>query len=156
MIFIGHYSQDAQKERYFEKIRNREKVYNCNCSRKSIKKIFGDAIYRGRCRKRNIPFVAGETAKRIIVDSPVPGNEGSVDIQRVMGDFVLWTKDNTPAYQLVSLIEDEAMGITHIFRGEDLHCSSAAQRFLAAELGCTYFHEAQIIHHQLLYGKKRM
>jgi glutamyl-tRNA synthetase len=72
------------------------------------------------------------------------------DLGRTMGDFVIWTRDDTPAYQLVSLVEDESHHVTHIFRGEDLLTSTCAQKYLAEELGCTSFLQAEIMHHELI------
>ncbi len=149
--FARHYSQSAQTEKYHAAIEGLERVYSCGCSRKNIRKIFGSTIYGGSCRERQLPFVKGLTAKRIIVDRSVSNNGESIDLGRLMGDFVLWTRDDTPAYQLVSLVEDETHGVTHIFRGEDLLTSTHAQKYLAEELGCPKFQQARVFHHELLY-----
>ncbi len=149
--FARHYSQSAQTEKYFAAIEGLERVYSCGCSRKEIRKSFGSTIYGGSCRERRLPFVRGRTAKRIIVDRSARDSCESFDLGRMMGDFVLWTRDDTPAYQLVSLVEDEAHGVTHIFRGEDLLSSTHAQKYLAEELGCPSFLRARVFHHELLY-----
>jgi len=149
--FSANYSQHAQREKYFTAVQNLERTYSCGCSRKIIRKTFGNTVYGGSCRAKNIPFVRGYTAKRIIVDRPVENNGEVVDLGMAMGDFVLWTKDDTPAYQLVSLVEDEMLEVTHIFRGADLGTSTLAQKYLAQELGYASFLQAEIFHHELMY-----
>jgi len=150
--FYRNYSQKLQAEKYFAAVAPLERTYSCTCSRKNIRKTFGSTIYRGSCRDRMIPFVKGQTAKRVIVDRPVHDTGSAFDLARAMGDFVLWTRDDTPAYQLVSLVEDETHGVTHIFRGEDLHTSTLAQKYLAEELNYKRFLQAHVYHHELIYG----
>ncbi len=149
--FYARYSQCSKTDEYFTAIRDLERSYCCDCSRKTIRETFGNTIYGGTCRTRRLPFVRGRTAKRLIVDKPICENGLNFDISRSMGDFVLWRRDDTPAYQLVSLVEDEAQGVTHIFRGKDLLDSTCAQKYLAYELGYPTFIRARMYHHELLY-----
>ncbi len=43
------------------------------------------------------------------------------------GDFVIWTKENYPSYELAVVVDDALMGVTEIVRGEDLLISTARQ-----------------------------
>ncbi len=56
---------------------------------------------------------------------------------REIGDFVLWTKRGTPAYQLAVVVDDHRQGITHVVRGNDLLPSAARQLLLYRALGLT-------------------
>ena len=79
----------------------------------------------------------------------------SVNLAQILGDFVVWKKDDTPAYNLASLVDDEILGVNLLVRGEDLLACSAAQKYAAQILGYG-FESANFIHHGLLAqsGKK--
>ena len=79
----------------------------------------------------------------------------SVNLSQILGDFVVWKKDDTPAYNLASLVDDEMLGVNLLVRGEDLLACSAAQKYEAQILGYG-FENANFIHHGLLAqsGKK--
>ena len=79
----------------------------------------------------------------------------SVNLAQILGDFIVWKKDDTPAYNLASLVDDEILGVNLLVRGEDLLACSAAQKYAAQILGYD-FAGANFIHHGLLAreGKK--
>ena len=79
----------------------------------------------------------------------------SINLAQILGDFVVWKKDDTPAYNLASLVDDEMLGVNLLVRGEDLLACSAAQKYEAQILGYG-FENANFIHHGLLAqsGKK--
>jgi glutamyl-tRNA synthetase len=54
---------------------------------------------------------------------------------RDFGDFVVWRHDDTPAYQLAVVVDDAAMRVTEVVRGEDLLKSTARQLLLYRALG---------------------
>ena len=80
----------------------------------------------------------------------------SVNLAQILGDFVIWKKDDTPAYNLASLVDDEILGVNLLVRGEDLLACSAAQKYMAQMLGYD-FAGANFIHHGLLaHGGKKL
>jgi glutamyl-Q tRNA(asp) synthetase len=80
----------------------------------------------------------------------------SVNLAQILGDFVVWKKDDTPAYNLASLVDDEILGVNLLVRGEDLLACSAAQKYMAQMLGYD-FENANFIHHGLLaHGGKKL
>jgi glutamyl-tRNA synthetase len=56
---------------------------------------------------------------------------------RDFGDFVVWRRDDVPAYQLAVVADDAAMQITEVVRGADLMKSAARQILLYRALGLT-------------------
>jgi glutamyl-tRNA synthetase len=63
------------------------------------------------------------------------------------GDFIVWRKDDVPAYQLAVVVDDDAMQITEAVRGADLLLSTFRQLLLYRALGLTKpkFYHAELI-----------
>ena len=53
------------------------------------------------------------------------------------GDFVVWRRDDLPAYELAVVADDHAMRIAEVVRGADLLTSTARQLLLYETLGWT-------------------
>lgn len=54
---------------------------------------------------------------------------------RDFGDFLVWRKERAPSYELAVVVDDAAMEITEVVRGEDLLLSTARQLLLYRALG---------------------
>jgi glutamyl-tRNA synthetase len=126
-------------------------TYACGCSRRELT---GPATggCPGGCRAAGLTLSPGRTALRVVVPegTEVEVDGVSVRLDLVMGDFVVWRRDDLPAYQLASIVDDVDLGVTHIVRGVDLLESTAAQRFLARGLGLNPFADMTILHHGLI------
>lgn len=57
------------------------------------------------------------------------------DISRIAGDFIVWTRQRMPAYQLAVVVDDVRQGVTEVVRGDDLLDSAARQLLLYRALG---------------------
>jgi len=124
-------------------------VYPCFCSRKDIQSAASapqapgdEALYPGTCR--GLP--SAETVRRI-GSGAVHAWRFRVDpaavspfLDRVrgryeahpgsVGDFVVRRADGVPAYQLAVVVDDIAMEIDEVVRGEDLLASTVRQQLL--------------------------
>lgn len=156
--FLRHYSQCLRRERYREMLdalTATDRLFPCTCSRKTIREESATGLYPGTCRHRREP-PDGEHAIRLTVpaETMVAVGDEAVALGALMGDFVLWRRDNQPAYQLASLVDDLDDRITCIVRGVDLLASTAAQLHLAALLGLTGapFRAIAFHHHPLIPG----
>ena len=63
------------------------------------------------------------------------------------GDFPVWRKDDCPSYQLACAVDDAAMEITEVVRGEDLVRSTFRQLLIyrALGLGAPDFHHCPLL-----------
>ena len=126
-------------------------LYACTCSRKDIADVPVGGC-PGGCRSGAHRLEPEVSALRVAVDpdTTIEIAGQPIPLGRALGDFVVWRRDDLPAYQLVSVIEDRDLGTTHIVRGEDLLDSSAAQIFLARALGAENVLRAHYVHHELV------
>ena len=136
--------QSTRTEAYraaLDRLRARGLVYACACSRKEI----GDAApdgpaYPGTCRK-GLPPGREARAWRVRTGESaiefVDLLQGRVrqDLEREIGDFVLFRADQVFAYHLACAVDDCAQGITHVVRGADLMASTPRQIYLQRLLG---------------------
>ena len=152
--FEQNWSQRARTESYraeLGRLRDSLPTYACACSRTiQVGPATGGCV--GGCRSRSLSLVPGETALRVAVPvgTAIAVGDVTVDLAVGIGDVVVWRRDDLPAYQLVSVVEDRNLGTTHIVRGQDLLVSSAAQVYLAPALGAGNVAEATYVHHPLI------
>lgn len=111
----------------------RHQAFFCTCSRLDLS--INNGIYWGRCR-RCFKKPSQPSAIRLCVDDAEIHIDDRIqpafteNIARDVGDFVIYRKEDLPAYQLAVVIDDAAQNITHVVRGSDLLSSTARQVFL--------------------------
>lgn len=152
--FEAHWSQRSKTEHYRAALAAARDAgmpaYACSCPRSAQSgPATGGCV--GGCRTRHLPLEPGRTALRLAIEpgTLVEVSGSRVDIAAEMGDAVIWRRDDLPAYQLVSVIEDRDLGTTHIVRGEDLLPSSALQAYIAPWFGASNVASAIYVHHGL-------
>jgi glutamyl-tRNA synthetase len=149
------YEQSRRREFYLDawrKLRDGGFIYPCDCSRKDLAQSAAapnegddEPIYPGRCRERVGEASQHETPAGVNWRFRVPDSEVVTfdDLRQVpqsftagkdFGDFVIWRRDDVPAYQLAVVADDAAMEITEVVRGADLLKSTARQLLLLRAL----------------------
>lgn len=139
--------QSARGEAYraaLEALREQGKVYACGCSRREIadSAVAGieGYVYPGTCRQG---LAAGREPRawRVRTDGATVAFDDAIqgriehDLERDIGDFVLYRADRVYAYQLAVVVDDAEQGITHVVRGADLLESTPRQVHLQRLLG---------------------
>ncbi|HEX5706077.1 MAG TPA: tRNA glutamyl-Q(34) synthetase GluQRS [Pyrinomonadaceae bacterium] len=105
-----------------------------------------EPVYPGTCRPREgRPVVLPESPAGVNWRFRVPDGAG-VEFEdlrqgrqrfvagRDFGDFLVWRRDDVPAYQLAVVSDDAAMRVTEVVRGRDLLKSTARQLLLQRAL----------------------
>jgi glutamyl-tRNA synthetase len=149
----------------FEQLKSGGAIYPCVCSRNDVLRSVAaphvgedEPIYPGTCRPTLPPaskVVSGperlskpkpEARSRVNWRFRVPDGEAIEFFDehfgrqwfvagKDFGDFVIWRHDELPAYQLAVVVDDAAMRITEVVRGEDLLRSKARQLLIYRALG---------------------
>jgi glutamyl-tRNA synthetase len=153
----GPYSQSERRTFYLEawrRLRAGGFLYPCVCSRKDLTQSASapndaddEPIYPGTCRERSNPGDVNEPAGvnwrfRVPDGEAIEFTDLNLGRRRYvagddLGDFLVWRRDDVPAYQLAVVVDDAAMGVTEVQ-------STARQLLLMRALGYpsipSYFH----------------
>ena len=154
---LGPYNQSERSRFYraaLDQLRAGGFIYPCTCSRKDIAAAAraphaaddDEPIYPGTCRSKSPSTLNSQPSTRFNWRFRVPDGETisfhdkNLGPQHFIagkdfGDFVVWRHDDVPAYQLSVVVDDAAMQITEVVRGEDLLKSTARQLLLYRALG---------------------
>lgn len=152
---FGPYFQTQRAEGYaaaLEHMKATGSAYPCFCSteeleakREAARAAEGPLGYDRTCRKLDAATVAARIAAGqphvwrlavpegrgdIIVDDKVRGE--TVFSATAMDDFVLARGDGTPTYNFATPVDDSAMEITHVIRGDD-HLTNTPLQILVYE-----------------------
>ena len=153
----GPYRQSERGGRYqaaLDRLLQTGRAYPCFCSRAEVaaaaRAPHGPADdgprYPGTCRDLSQAEVARRSAARrpafrLRVEPGQVGFEDAVhgpcrfEPAAATGDFVVMRADGVAAYQLAVVVDDAAMEITEVVRGDDLLPSTARQLLLYSALG---------------------
>ena len=157
------YSQSERRSQYLQawrKLRDEGWIYPCACSRKDLalaatapNDADDEPIYPGTCRTctntKDFDAPVGVNWRFRVPDGEaITFVDGHVGSQRFIaggdfGDFVVWRRDDVPAYQLAVVVDDAQMKITEVVRGADLLKSTARQILIFRALGFpvpVYYH----------------
>jgi glutamyl-tRNA synthetase len=161
----GPYSQSERRSFYLEawlRLRDSGAIYPCTCSRKDLAAAAtapndndsdDEPVYPGHCRSR-MDAIQFHSPQGVNWRFRVPDGE-SIEFTDLhlgaqayiagkdFGDFVVWRRDDVPAYQLAVTVDDASMRITEVVRGADLLKSTARQILLFRALGYSvpdYYH----------------
>ncbi|MGL5513099.1 MAG: tRNA glutamyl-Q(34) synthetase GluQRS, partial [Sporomusa sp.] len=146
------YNQAQRRDLYQQALVCLEKaglVYPCYCTRAELAASAphtgeNERVYLGTCRLKAAVDDC-KACRRPALRLAVPAGEYSFtdmhagfvcqDVSRDVGDFVIRRSDGVHAYQLAVVVDDAAMGITHVVRGHDLLNSTPRQLLLYRLLG---------------------
>lgn len=170
------YVQTQRLELYhaaLEQLKAAERVYPCTCTRSDVAAAASaphagheGPIYPGTCAGGGVadaatltrsvserlaaPFVwrLRTTDSRRTFTDLIAGSQ-SCNVAAGLGDFVVARADGSPAYQLAAVVDDHAMGVTEVLRGDDLLPSAFRQLELYKFFGWT---PPQFAHAPLVVG----
>ncbi len=129
-------------------------AYPCTCTRKEVQAAASAphagepaSRYPGTCRGKWRSLAEAESATGraaclrfvvregpIAIDDEIHGRR-EYDVARDVGDFPIYRRAGSPAYQLAVVVDDARQGVTEIVRGDDLLESCARQALLQEALG---------------------
>lgn len=170
---FGPYRQSQRKELYrqhIQKLLEEGKAYYCFCSpeeleaQKQYLMSIGKApIYNGKCRdltksqteeyiKEGRSYVIRfKTPKQKIIFHDLVHGKIETDSE-LLGDMVIAKGLDDPLYNLAAVIDDSAMAITHVIRGED-HIANTPKQILLSE--ALQLKSPEFAHVSLILGEDR-
>jgi glutamyl-tRNA synthetase len=143
------YAQSERSHVYNDAIdRLGDLVYPCTCTRAEIARVASaphageeGPRYPGTCRDPKSRRSDRPAALRVRVPAGTVTFDDELhgaiteDVEQSVGDFVLRRADGVASYQLAVIVDDVAMQIDEVVRGDDLLSSTARQVLLANLLG---------------------
>ena len=153
---FGPYAQTDRLEMYqqaAQKLWDEGRAYPCFCSAEQLaadKKAAQERKdpfqgYQRRCRDIDPAEAKAriEAGEKYVLRIKVPADRGDVVIHdavhgdvtfdaKELDDFVIFRSDGTPTYNFATVVDDAAMGITHVIRGDD-HLSNTPRQVMVYE-----------------------
>lgn len=155
-VIGGEFGPYAQSERLaiyqksIDQLLSQGAAYKCYCTaeeleaeRQEQQKAGKPPKYSGRCRSLTHEQIAqNDQAKKPfsvrfrVTPEPIKFTDlihGEMSFDAgLFGDFAITRRDGSPLFLLTNTIDDNAMGITHVLRGED-HLSNTAKQLLLCQ-----------------------
>ena len=169
---FGPYAQTERLELYkqaAQKLWDEGNAYPCFCTPEQLAADREAAAarkdpfqgYQRRCRNlsREEAQARIDAGEKYVLRIKVPEDRGNVVINdavhgevvfdaKELDDFVIFRSDGTPTYNFATVVDDAAMGITHVIRGDD-HLSNTPRQVMVYEaLGApvpTFAHISMIL-----------
>lgn len=168
----GPYTQTERIERYasaLERLREQGLAYPCVCSRRDVEAgqsaphTEDGLYYPGTCRGRFADFAAAQATLppdrlpawrfRVPEGEVVRFDDGfcgpyEQEVSAFSGDFVLARHALGAGYMLAVVVDDAAMGITEVVRGDDLLPTTPRQLLIYRALGLVpprFFHTPLVV-----------
>jgi glutamyl/glutaminyl-tRNA synthetase len=157
----------------WERLRAGGWIYPCICSRRELAAAASapheedeianqegddEPVYPGRCRPAGGTVAEAREPAGVNWRFRIPDGKAirfedsgvgarSYLAGRDFGDFIVWRRDDVPAYQLACVVDDAAMQMTEVVRGADLLKSTARQLLLyrALELAPPAWHHCPLV-----------
>ena len=153
---FGPYAQTERLELYkqaAQKLWDEGNAYPCFCTPEQLAADREAAAarkdpfqgYQRRCRdlSREEAQARIDAGEKYVLRIKVPEDRGNVVINdavhgevvfdaKELDDFVIFRSDGTPTYNFATVVDDAAMGITHVIRGDD-HLSNTPRQVMVYE-----------------------
>ena len=123
-------------------------VYRCFCSKNDLEssKNEGHYKYSGKCRDISTQTIKEKLNQGISFTYRIRIPDGSTNYNDLvygkikisndqLDDFIIFRSDGSPTYNFTAVIDDHAMSITHVIRGEDHLSNTPKQIILYKALG---------------------
>lgn len=116
-------------------------IYACDCSRKQLaEEGHTGERYPNRCRRRGVSRHTPHALRLITEDRPIQFVDRlqgpfSVNLEREVGDFIVYRRDQAYAYHLAVVVDDHDQRVNHVVRGVDLLESTPRHLYLQQLLG---------------------
>jgi len=166
----GPYRQQERLERYrvgAGELLDAGRAYRCFCPEERLEELRREALTAGRTPRydrRCLGLEPKEVRRRLAAGEPaavrfrVPAGEvviddlirGSVTIGGdALSDPIIVRSDGVAGYNFATVVDDLAMGITHVIRGDDHLTNTARQQLLFEALGGPV---PRFAHHSMVLG----
>ena len=123
-------------------------VYRCFCSKNDLEssKDKGHYKYSGKCRDISTETIKEKLNQGISFTYRIRIPDGNTNYDDLvygkikisndqLDDFIIFRSDGSPTYNFTAVIDDHAMSITHVIRGEDHLSNTPKQIILYKALG---------------------